>query len=313
MKNKENISYIVIFVLVIALIVSFAKIHSLESNIALLRNDQDSDRKTLEQQISNIYKEVDERMKKHASLFSYSAIEYGKDVANNRGPVTISVVPKTITDDMVLNISYDGQTVAMNKTPDGKYAGTLMVDMFKENVGFPLVTIESKGETKTEYLTDLYLSEMWPDFIPSLRANVAEDVSSTRRYKDGKLPVRLLIGIGYDVPNNGAEIKFEDVYLLVKVNDKEIDRKDMNDKFNTLTSDTEDAEFVLEETYEVSKSDKLSVYVVGQDELGFIHEQNVYNWVHPDENGAQMEPAVPANFKGESIYDKDGNKLYGME
>lgn len=38
-----------------------------------------------------------------------------------------------------------------------------------------------------------------------------------------------------------------------------------------------------------------------------------YGWVHPNENGAQPEPVVPAHFEGETIFDKEGNLLYGKE
>ncbi len=310
MKNKEGISYIVIFCLVIALVVSFAKIHSLESNIRLLRNDHSGDIRSLEQQVSNIYKEVDNRMKKHTSLFSDIGVAYGIEVKGNKGDVTFTVTPKTITDDMVLKITHDNQTVAMNKTADGKYSGTIAVDMFTYNPDFPLVTITSKGETKTEYLSDISLSVIWSDFLPTLIGNTVEDVATTRKYKDGKLPTRLIVETGYNQPNNETDVKFTDTYLLVEVNDKEVDRKDMNDEFNALTPESNITEFTLEDTYNVSKSDELSISVVGHDELGFIHKLNIYGWVHPNENGVQPEPVTRVEYAGETIFDKDGNLLF---
>lgn len=311
MKNKINISHIAIFGLIIALIVAFAKINSLESNIELLRNDQNNNKQILEQQISNIYNNVDEQLKKQASLFSNTEIAFGKEVSDNKGSITISVVPKTISDDMVINLKADGQTVTMNKTTDGKYTGTISVDMFKENAEFPLVSITSKGETKTEYLDDLSLDVIWPDFLPHLIGNSVEDVS--KKYKDGKLPIKLIVEVGYDKPNNYSNVKFTNCYLLVESNGKEIDRKDMNDKFSSLSPESNITEFIFENTYEISEKDNLAISVVGEDELGYIHRQNIYNWVHPDENGAQPETAIPAGFAGECIYDRDGNMLYGKE
>ena len=310
MKNKEGISYIVIFCLVIALIVSFAKIRSLESNIALLRNDQSGDTRMLEQQIANIHSEVDEKIKKHTSLFSDISVVYGTEVKGNKGDVTFTVTPKTITDDMVLKITHDNQTVSMNKTANGKYSGTIAVDMFTYNPDFPLVTITSKGETKTEYLSDISLSVIWPDFLPSLIGNTVEDVGTTRKYKDGKLPIRLIVETGYNPPSNETAVKFTDTYLLVEVNDKEVDRKYMNDKFKVLTPESNITEFIIEDSYDISKTDKLSISVVGHDELGFIHKLNIYGWVHPNENGAQPEPTTRIEYAGETIFDKDGNLLF---
>lgn len=310
MKNKEGISYIVIFCLVIALIVSFAKIHSLESNITLIRNDHSGDIRSLEQQIANIHSEVDEKMKKHTSLFSDISVAYGTEVKGNKGDVTFTVTPKTFTDDMVLKITHDNQTVTMDKTPNGKYSGTIAVDMFTYNPEFPLVTITSKGETKTEYLSDISLSVIWPDFLPSLIGNTVEDVGTTRKYKDGKLPIRLIVETGYNPPNNETAVKFTDTYLLVEVNDKEVDRKYMNDKFKVLTPESNITEFIIEDSYDISKTDKLSISVVGRDELGFIHKLNIYGWVHPNENGAQPEPTTRIEYAGETIFDKDGNLLF---
>lgn len=311
MKNKINISHIAIFGLIIALIVAFAKINSLESNIELLRNDQNNNKQILEQQISNIYNNVDEQLKKQASLFSNTEIAFGKEVSDNKGSITISVVPKTISDDMVINLKADGQTVTMNKTTDGKYTGTISVDMFKENAEFPLVSITSKGETKTEYLDDLSLDVIWPDFLPHLIGNSVEDVS--KKYKDGELPIKIIVETGYDKPNNDSDVKFANCYLLVESNGKEIDRKDMNDKFSSLSPESNITEFIFEDTYEISEKDNLTIFVVGEDELGYIHRQNIYNWVHPDENGAQPESAIPTRFEGELIFDKDGNLLYGKK
>lgn len=309
MKNKIN--NIAVFGLIIALIVAFAKINSLESNIELLRNDQNNNIQILEQQISNIYNNVDEQLKKQASLFSNTEIAFGKDVSDDKGSVTISVVPKTISDDMVINLKADGQTVTMNKTTDGKYTGTISVDMFKENAEFPLVSITSKGETKTEYLDDLSLDVIWPDFLPHLIGNSVEDVS--KKYKDGELPIKIIVETGYDKPNNDSDVKFANCYLLVESNGKEIDRKDINDKFSSLTPESNITEFIFEDTYEISEKDNLTISVVGEDELGYIHRQSIYNWIHPNENGAQPESAIPTRFEGELIFDKDGNLLYGKK
>lgn len=311
MKKKESFYQLLIICLVIANVVSFVRINSLKSDISMLQHDLSNETSRLETQITNIHSNVDAQLKKQASLFSKTEISFGDEVSDNKGTVTISVVPKTINDDMVLNLTADGQTVAMSEASDGKYSGTIAVDMFKENADFPLVTVTTKGETKTEYLNDLSLSVIWPDFLPHLIGNGVEDVS--KKYKDGKLPIKLIVETGYDKPNNNSDVKFTNCYLLVESNGKEIDRKDMNDKFSSISPESNITEFIFEDTYEISEKDNLTISVVGEDELGYIHRQNIYNWVHPDENGAQPESAVPAGFAGECIYDRDGNMLYGKE
>ncbi len=309
--KKENILYIIVAFLALVVFVCFSQINLLKTNIDSLEYQLREDREMIEQQIANIHSNVDEQLKKQESLFSHTEFVFGNEIKDNKGAVTISVTPKVIADDTELKLMYKADTVIMNETDDGKYAGTVFVDMFNENEAFPLIKITSKGETKTEYLKELSLSGSWSAFLPELIGNGVIDVS--KKYSGSKLPVRLIVEAGFNTPDNSTEVKFKDCYLLVEKNGMEIDRKDMNDKFRPLTAENNVTEFVFEDFYEISEDDSLLISIVGEDDFGFIHKQAVYNWVHPDKNGAQPEAAVPARFRGEFIYDKDGKLLFGKE
>ena len=68
-----------------------------------------------------------------------------------------------------------------------------------------------------------------------------------------------------------------------------------------------DGTYVMDftERYPVSKGDKLMVYILAEDSLGYVHKTLAHFWFQS--NGATAETV----YGGESIYDSEGNPLYG--
>ena len=103
---KKSIPSIVMFILVIALIVAFAKIHALESDIKLLRGDLASEVSMLRGDMSSIYNNVDDMLQKEASLLSGWDARYGEvDLENHAVAMAVTVVPKLISENMKLQSS----------------------------------------------------------------------------------------------------------------------------------------------------------------------------------------------------------------
>ena len=59
------------------------------------------------------------------------------------------------------------------------------------------------------------------------------------------------------------------------------------------------------DTYEVVEGEAVSVYVVAEDSFGYIHKTLAHYWKRS--GGASAE----AVYGGESVYDKQGNMIYG--
>ena len=87
------------------------------------------------------------------------------------------------------------------------------------------------------------------------------------------------------------------------MNGKEISRKDITNEVRK-SGEVYNTQYV--KSFEVAHGDELKVYVIAEDSLGYIHKTLVHYWIE-SENGAQAE----AIFGGETIFDKDGNLLYG--
>ena len=60
------------------------------------------------------------------------------------------------------------------------------------------------------------------------------------------------------------------------------------------------------DTYEAVVGDAVSVYVVAEDSFGYIHKTLAHFW--KKSGGATAETV----YGGESIYDKQGNMIYGF-
>ena len=97
MKKEKMFYQVLIIGLIIALVVCFAKIEDLRTRVNQLDNIHSNEVSNLRNQISSIYNNVDEQMKKQGSLFTNVKREFGDiNTETLKADVKISVVPKTI-------------------------------------------------------------------------------------------------------------------------------------------------------------------------------------------------------------------------
>lgn len=299
-ENKKQFNWKTFIIVVMAgmLIFCLAKINQLLDYNAELENriaNHLSELSILRNEINSIYDNVDEQLKKEASLLSgvdFSIGELNED--NGSVAVDFIVVPKVITDDMKLSVAVDGKTTSLTKN-GSEFTGTIDVGLFIEYDRRPLLTIETADGLKTEYLEDIDLSYMFHSYLPALYAEMSESTMLS----DGKLHVDL----GFSVKSSDVSITFTSFTLIEEVNGREVAQKD-------ITSDVrkagENYNIRYVETFEVSQSDELNVYVIAEDSLGYIHKTLAYYWYEPA-NGGTTETI----FAGEWIYDSEGNLLYG--
>jgi len=318
MNNKESLNSGLIFVLVVALIVAFSQIMSLKSDIKMLDNDLANEKTRLENQINSIYTNVDSQLKKEASLFENVTMNYGElDEETKTANINFTVLPKIITDDMEVNISVGEKSTEMVKKNNGEYMADIPVGLFENLDYFPIVTVKSKGEIKTEILENYSVQYIWTSYLPTVSSG------NIRAYKaslhDGKLTVDGDLVVGYSIPSLNKDAKFTKYSLTVEVNGREVSSKDITNSIRDYEKsygiDGGRVEIPFEETYDLMGSDNLCIYLVAEDSLGYIHKNVAFSWEQPDSDGAQKEMAVPApiGYGGETILDKDGNVLLGKE
>lgn len=301
-RKKINWKTVVIVVMAFLLLFCLAKINSLNEKNQYLDNEVRGlhNRITsLQDDISLIYDNVDKQLKKEASLLSgvdYSLGELSADKTTT--DLNVSVVPKLISDDMKLSITIDGKTSELKKNGNA-FVGTIDVGLFVEYDKWPLISIQTAEGTKTEYLENVDISYMYTRFLPSVYA----DGSGTSTHSGNKLNVDLRFSIDYKPASSQSTVAFTNFTLIEEINGKEVGRKDITDDVQK-SGNTYDTTYT--KSFQVKKGDELKVYVVAEDSLGYIHKTLAHYWFE-NEDGAHAETI----YGGESIYDKDGNMLYG--
>ena len=319
MKNKETIYKVIIIGLIIALVVCFVKIEDLRTSVRQLDNIHSSDITRLQNQISSIYNNVDEQMKKQGSLFTNVKREFGAFNAETlKADIKISVVPKTIIDNMKVNVTLCGTTAEMTKNANGEYSAVVPVGIFEVEDYFPLITISANGETKTEYLEEQSVHGIFANYLPTMIGGDIKTHQAT--LTDGKLTVDGDFFIGYNLGDIDKKAKFTKYTLITEVAGKEIAKKDITDiiaKHERVDNiEHGEIDFKFKETYDLSGNNKLTIYIVAEDTFGYLHKKIAFSWHHPDNGEAVPEPAhavEEAKYVGEIITDKNGKVLYGKE
>ena len=303
-KIKERDLYIIILAMVVMLGFCYVKINSLSDEIDDLKRDYVSEENMLRDQINSIYRNVDEQLKKQASLLTVSTFSLGElDTKTQKVPVTIQIVPKVISEDMQIKVELDGEQADFVKNGNF-YEATIPVALFLTEDPYPMVSITTTGITKTEKLEEIWLGELWGKWFPSLWA---EDTTGRSSFKDGKLVFDTQTLIEWDYSDNVSKIIFENFAIVTEINGKEVKRVDVTEKVKNADGFAEGVvalEFT--DTYEAVEGDAVSVYVVAEDSFGYIHKTLAHFW--KKSGGATAETV----YGGESIYDKQGNMIYGF-
>lgn len=302
-KKQINSHRIIILLLAVLLVLGVIKIGTLADDVKKLKSQNsnlDSEIQMLRMEINSIYNNVDKQLKEQASLLSgvdYTIGDPSEDMKTVE--LSLTVVPKAISDDMQVSVTVDGVTVPLERN-GSEFIGTIDVGLFVDYNQWPLLSIKSAGETKTEYLEDIDISYMFSRHLPSLYADMS---GGNGKFSDGTLSVDLGFSIESKPAYGNAPITFTSFTLIEEVNGKEISRQDITDEVRK-SGESYNTRYV--KNFKVTYGDELKVYVIAEDSLGYIHKTLAHYWLET-ENGEQAETV----FGGETIFDKDGNMLYG--
>ncbi len=294
--KKINWQRIITAVLAGLLLFSLFTIASLRDEIDLLRSrtrNLTSELNSLRGEVATIYREVEERMKKEASLLADVACTTGElDSVAHTVETVITVLPKSVTEDMTLILTLGHESVVMTRE-NTAFTGVIPVKLFEEYEEHPVLTMESGGVTQTEILEDVDLSYLSDRYLPQVHVNMGSSATLRKGILslDGHLSVN-----SKPVESGVTFVRYE---LVGEINGNEISREDLTEKG---LGETPDWHFIKE--LEVKTGDVVSYYVVAEDTLGYVHKALAFLWYAED--GRQADVGFPA---GESIYDQEGNLL----
>ncbi len=292
--KKEHIPYIFLIVLTIVLIVLTFRVKRLEDDLRVYKVNVSSKLDDIRMDISLIYKNVEDRMKKDASLFSNVKYIVGQPTQSGTVPVAFEILPKTLTDDMEMTLTVGDSAVILRRIGD-TFNGTIDVSLFDDS-NKPLVTVISSAK-KTEYLEDVNLSHIYRKLLPELSAEMAG--GSTYSHNLKKLSVDHTFTLNNSHPD--SDVSFVKYTLIEEINGKELSRQDITQKLISANGSYFEE---YKKSYDVNVGDTLVIFVEAEDSLGYIHKTVAYHWQQND-SGATAD----VYYHGEAILDKEGNLL----
>lgn len=300
--NKKKFKWKTAVVVVMAFLILFclAKINDMSGEISNFQNmisGYQNQITNLQNEIDSIYNNVDELLKKEASLLSSVDYALGElDTETHTIPVTVKVVPKSLTDDMQMSIHVANETVEFERSGN-EFTATISVNMFIVFDDFPMLSIKSDGSVKTELLESVHLTTLYTRYLPTVYAYV----TPFEEFKNGKLQIDGTLQFDAKPTAIDSNVSITKVELITEKNKKEIARVDVTDKV--------DADFnhvPVKAAYDAKYGDEIGIYVVAEDSLGYTHKTLAYYWYEIDEHTSQAVAGVGDHTE---IYDKDGNLM----
>ena len=301
-KQKTNLQKLIIVIMSAALAFCFVLINRLENEIDQLENSLNSQYHMLTTQVESIYTSVDQMLKEEASLLSNVTAEHGElNVDDHTIDVTVSLVPKLISDDMKVQLSINGRTTELSRN-GSTFTGMIPVNIYNKDE-YLLMTIETAAGTQTQFLPEVQTVYLWEGRIPSLYHC---EISGERGLSEGKYVLNGELDINCSPVEDTPNVRFEKFVLITELNGKEINREDISQ--DVLNYQTYPHGVYFRHDYqmecEVEEGDELGIYLEATDSLGYLHRRLIHHW--KQQNGAVAE-AVDAS---EYIYAPDGTPVF---
>ena len=293
LKNKINWKIVFKIALIVVLIIGCIRIAKLTNEISNLRNQieyLESHTDTIGSRIDSIYNNVDERLKQETSLMSSVEYEVGEiNITTHKADVRFKVVPKNITDEMILSIDM-GEDSAGFSREGNEFTTTLKCGIFQDYGSKPIISIQTAEGIQTEQLEDIDLGSLYHEYLPYVDA----DMSGTTTETNASLTIDGNVSVNYKPSSPEETITLKKIELVTELDGKEIDRKDITSKIEEY-----DCELPIKETYKMKGGKNLVMYVEAVDTAGYIHRTSEYSWSREDGMGRYDN----------GIYDKEGNLL----
>ncbi len=253
---KKDYLYIIIAALIVFNIFTMSKLNSIErtldDNIQYLNRSQDD----LRHEIDYIYSNVDEKLKKQASILDSFDITFGDELSQDLTvPVSISLTPKENTENLKAELLVNDERSPMTKS------GTAFIASLDASIFDPFqikVVLINNGIEKIETIDDY--DGLWHKYMLDIHADFAGDT----KYSSGKYEYKgdVIIFNTFEHSNNSAE----KISILTYINGKVSDEQEVNIHSGDLIKHR------LEGEVELSANDRIEIYVNVQDKYGISYK-----------------------------------------
>lgn len=290
---KKNYLYNIIAALVILNIFTFFKINNIEKSMDRKIQQIYDDQNNIRNEINNIYLNVDEKLKKQASILDSFDIKFGEELNgdNLTVPISISLTPKEITGGITATLLINDARYSMvnngttfTASADANIFEPLKIKVILNNGSKEEIeTIDEYTDLKYKYLLNLYGSFM-----------------GDAKYNADKYQYNGDIVIDYEGTSSNSLKKLS---FAKYINGKLIDEQEVN------MEDNKSIFHPVKEEVELSANDIIEIYVVAQDKYGLIYKYIVLrDEIDSKGNLVKMSPEW-TNGSLLEIKDKNGKVL----
>ncbi len=300
-KIWNILSVLFVTVLTIALVLSIIRISELETQLDYLTVNHRDNILTMQNSINEIYENVDEKLKKQASILTKYDIEYSvMDTNNYTAPLLFTVTPKDLTDNTKVSVTIGENKVELRRKGNS-FQGYIDAGLFIKEDIYPLISVSADGAIKNEYLEDS-MKDLFRGYMPYLFADMTVKEESYSNQK-----IRLLgdFTLEYKPASENSTIGYNQFFFIAEADGKEIFRKDI-----TREAQRENGGyFQLEATISTpAEYTDLRYYLIAMDTVGLTHKKEVTTVYIND--GNSVTTRVEEDIQSYWIYGKKGELLY---
>ncbi len=292
MKNN-NISPLVIALLVVLQVVSLFKIGNLQKQLESANMGISNMGAYLRSEINDIYTHVEAMLGKQSSPIESASVDMEE---LNREELTIAVTykvtPKEVSEHTLVSLDFDGELLPMKRN------GTTFTAVRSGSVfgqaPEPMIII-SEGEVKKTVRDERIdfggKENVFPIIYPALAGEVKFDGKTYE--KKGVLNV--------EAKESPSGIKFIKYRLVIKVDDRIVSDK-------ILPGEQLPPGYELDEKIPLSEGESCKIFLIATDSLGLEHHYLLEQWTAGADYGIEKEGC--AGYSEEEIYSAKGELLW---
>lgn len=298
---KQKALSIISVISVIGLIVCLFEIVSLQGEIDDLNRTISNQYERFNREVNSIYSNVDEKLKKQASILSEKSLDYGeKDLQNRTVEIICTAVPKEYTPGKTTAVLVlDGKEYKM-KEKNGSFSVKASVSLFDEHMVNRIV-FDTDGVRQTEDISESR-TPRW-DVLPSVYATKSGQSSNRKNTftTSGDCTVTM--------ESKGEITGIEKVYLVEHLDGEEKSReeipKDADDNRTTFR-------FELNKGFELPTGSTLTLCTETVDSEGYIY-RNIIEKVRATGSTSLDYSDLLWHAAEASIYSPEGELLWEDE
>lgn len=294
---KKNYQTIISTVSCLVAVICLFQINGLKNEIEVLRSSLSGQISTVNSLVSDIYSNVDSKLKNEASLITASGYDYEElDVENGLVNMRIHITPKQYSPDKTEASVYINENKYEMTLLNGDFVLDFKVPIFEDSTVSKIVFTED-GIIKTESL-DWYFSPVY-EFIPTVDAFLSGSWHHGNGYDmSGTIEVDI----------NAPLSKITKTLIVEKLDGKVENKESIDMKFDNTNEYYTHGYYEISKVLDVPKGSTYELYLAIEDESGLVYVSRLDRY-ELDSNGNVVDNNDNM-YKSADIYDKEGNLLY---